>query len=528
MKMFKKITLLFISIILICIAVAPLFGTAFIPTHDGEYHIIRFWQFYKNLETGVVFPRWAPDLNSTYGVPLFTFQYPLSNYIGSLYHFLGFEFTQSVRLVLATGFIVACLGCFMWLQSVSKNVRIASFATSIFAMVPYWFVDLYIRGSVGEVLAIACVMWALYFQDAKKYWLLALMIGLLVISHNILAFVFVPIFALKSIVFDKKSLPWIALGILSASIFWIPALAERAYVSDLSPVDVADHFPTILQLIFPTWGSGFSQPGSPDGEMSQQIGIMPLLLLGISLLILFNQKSQFQKNSHLVFYLIIAFVSIFFMTEYALPIWKFLPMVSYIQYPWRLMSILLPVTAYIAANVFERMHVSIQGIIAILACVLSFTYMQPVVYQPRSDTHYLTQDNFIHGTSSLGNSFSTKWLPYVGVVPDKIATLEQQVGDITMLTLEPTRIVFQVHTPIQNEMILQKSFYPGWKAYINAASVPIHFEDGRMHISVPVGVSVVMVQFEDTLLRTLSTILTLVTLSTIIGSGILAEYAHRI
>ena len=60
-----------ISIIMGCIAVAgviyavlPLFGRSYIPTHDGEYHIIRIVEFAKMLGEGNIVPRWAPELNS--------------------------------------------------------------------------------------------------------------------------------------------------------------------------------------------------------------------------------------------------------------------------------------------------------------------------------------------------------------------------------------------------------------------------------------------------------------------------------
>ncbi len=84
-----------------------LLNSGYIPTHDGEYHIIRFWQFYKMLSLGNWFPRWAPDLNSGYGIPLFNYVYPLPNYISAIFHFIGFSLTDSLKMVLFTGFILS-------------------------------------------------------------------------------------------------------------------------------------------------------------------------------------------------------------------------------------------------------------------------------------------------------------------------------------------------------------------------------------------------------------------------------------
>ncbi len=62
----------------------PLLHSGLFPTHDGEYHVIRFYEFDKVLRDGNLYPRWAPDLNNGYGVPLFNYVYPLPNYFSSL------------------------------------------------------------------------------------------------------------------------------------------------------------------------------------------------------------------------------------------------------------------------------------------------------------------------------------------------------------------------------------------------------------------------------------------------------------
>ena len=52
----------------------------------------------------------------------------------------------------------------------------------------------------------------------------------------------------------------------------------------LNSVSYADHFPDLFQLLFPSWGTGFSGVGITADEMSYQIGIVPLLVLCVSFL----------------------------------------------------------------------------------------------------------------------------------------------------------------------------------------------------------------------------------------------------
>ena len=163
----KKVIAL-ITIIAVLYAVLPLFGKNYIPTHDGEYHIIRFWQFAKMLSSGYVFPRWAPDLNSGYGIPLFMFHYPFPNYIGALFHLFGISFVDSFKLELAFGYLMAVFACFLWLSRLFRLFA-AFVGTVIFSVIPYWFVDIYVRGSVGEVWAIAWFFVALVALERKSF-----------------------------------------------------------------------------------------------------------------------------------------------------------------------------------------------------------------------------------------------------------------------------------------------------------------------------------------------------------------------
>ena len=95
---------------------SPLLRPGFIPTHDGEFSIIRIWQYSKMMGEGYLFSRWAPDLNSGYGVPLFTFYYPFPYFVGSLFHFAGLSLVNSFKLTLGFSYITAITLCFLWLK----------------------------------------------------------------------------------------------------------------------------------------------------------------------------------------------------------------------------------------------------------------------------------------------------------------------------------------------------------------------------------------------------------------------------
>ena len=90
LALFSKYKFIIIVVVFALLGSADLLHYGIPPTQDGEYHVMRFWQFYKVISSGVLYPRWAPDFNNGFGIPLFNYVYPLPNYVASFYHALGF------------------------------------------------------------------------------------------------------------------------------------------------------------------------------------------------------------------------------------------------------------------------------------------------------------------------------------------------------------------------------------------------------------------------------------------------------
>src|SRR5581483_4214885 len=104
-RILKFKTLLFILFLSI-LPLLPLFHSGLFPTHDGEYHVIRFYEFYKVINSGDWYPRWAPDLNFGYGVPLFNYVYPFPNYVASFLHIFHISFIDGFKLNMAVASLI--------------------------------------------------------------------------------------------------------------------------------------------------------------------------------------------------------------------------------------------------------------------------------------------------------------------------------------------------------------------------------------------------------------------------------------
>jgi len=415
----KKYLPLIILIILTLFAVWPLLKEGFVPTHDGEYHLIRFWQFDKNIRDAKFFPRWAPDLDNGFGVPLFSFFYPLPNYAAEIFHIFGFNLIDSLKFSLALAFFLS--GLFFYLGLKEKFNSWPALVGAVFYLyAPYHFLDLYVRGSVGEVWALVWLPAVLWAWGKKQLVLASVFFAFLILSHNILALVF-SVFLLSYMlvcghtsdcqlhsgrVHANTPGASLVLGLGLSAYFWLPALVEKKFVRGLEIIDYADHFPDFFQLIFPSWGTGFSVSGIMDG-MSFQIGLAHWLVVLISLLLLWKQRKY---SRQILFFLSWFFLLCFLMLENSLFVWQVLPLMHYLQYPWRLLALIIVITSFLAGWLAQRLRRPVLILLLILI-VLGFNwrYSRPIIYPARTDDFYLDNPDWTQGTATLANSFNTIW-----------------------------------------------------------------------------------------------------------------------
>lgn len=515
--------LIFVSIA----AVLPLLKPGFIPTHDGEYHLIRFYEFETMLRSGYWFPRWAPGLNSGYGLPLFNFHYPLPNYFGALFHVLGWSLTDSFKLALATGYLTAGFFCYIWLSKLFGKFS-GIVGTIAFLCIPYWFVELYVRGSNGEVIFMAWFMLVLAAVEHQRGMFVSLATAGMILSHNILSIVFFPIVVLYLLTRRWRYLGYVIVGFGLSAYFWIPAILERTFMVGLNVVNFREHFPELSQLLIPSWGTNFSQAGVPDAEMSQQLGVIAVLGAILAAACNMFEKKQWLKILVRGSLLLLLF-AVLLMQTITLPLWEFFSVLQFVQYPWRLLAVVMPLTALFIAYVTYRIRSPwIAAGLAILCIGFSLPYMKPVTYIARDDFYYLSRREFTDGTSSLGNSFSTVWSPWKSSRAVHLIDVLRGKGAITVQVQTP--LFVRILADIEEDAVVRvnRLYFPGWVVLIDKNKQPINYqEDGTISFPVRKGVHVIEVLFTETPVRVGADLISIASLSYLIGLGILRRYAYR-
>lgn len=520
-------------IILILISLIPLFGllNPGLPlTHDGQDHVARIANFYQSLSEGNIVPRWAGNLNWGYGHPILMFLYPLPSYSASFFHFFGFGFVDSLKIVFALSFIFSGITMYLFAREIfGKEGAVLAGAFYMFA--PYRFVDLYVRGAIGEHVAFIFPPLILYFMlklaekySAKNFIFCAFSVAGLVISHNAITIMFVPIILcyLFLLVLSNKNkhelfirlFVALVLGVGLSSFFLIPAFFEGKYTlrDIVTEKEYGSRFVNPLALIYSPWSYGIT------GQFSVQIGLLHILGVGASLFWFLKFSKKSVLRSVYVLLLLTFGVSIFIMLSHSQFIWDTFSILQKFQFPWRFLSVTVFSSAIISSFVIflipqKRRAIFALCIVLILVAVNS-SYIKPKGFLVKPESFY---SSIYNGTTDTGESSPIWSVRFMEKRPN--ARMEVLTGEATIneLSRASTHHAYEVNVVSDNVRIVENTLYfPGWNVYVNNAKTNIEFQDplnrGLMTFHLSKGVNKVEIKFEDTGIRKGSNSVTIISL----------------
>ena len=539
--------------LILLIAILPAIYFLIIPgfyePHD-LHHIADIFQMYKALASGQIPPRLGPDYLWGFGYPLFNLYYVLPFYLGAAFYALTKSLTGSFEFVFVISALLSVFGMYLFLKEFFG--KLASLTGSIlYLYTPYRAVQIYVRGAMGEALAMAAIPFVFWgvskvvkTPSRVNISILALSLSALILSHNYLWLLtgpFLALFCLGLLYFKKdrlKSLKGIiagiALGAGISSYWWLPAVKEFNLVSGVTPFILEDHFPFIKQLILPSWGYGASLPGPYDGT-SFQIGIVNLAVVLASLgLIFLKRKSLGEKGLILTLGILGFGVSALMMNIRTLPIWKLLPIYQFVQFPWRLLSFTTFFSALLGAflvDAFSRRKIFWAGLaISILSIFLTWGYFRPsgVVYKP--DEFYLRR---MFAVASEGEERKEASQDYInwsedylllppGVTKPDGLFIPKIVGDenATVINIEKINQVnytTEVEASLPAEIAFYSLYFPGWTSTVDGIPVAITqvMPFGHMKVSVPEGRHRVEFSWKETPLRKTADFISLISVGAV-------------
>jgi len=507
---------LLIILVLSLFALWPFFKKGYFETHDGDWMIIRFSAFHQTLSSGQFPVRFVDRLNNNFGYPVINFLYPLPFYLAEIPRILGFGFVESIKIITVAATLGSVVVMFWALsQKFKKEASLAGAIIYLFA--PYRFVDLYVRGSFGENVAFLFIPLILgsilKIIKGNKLFLpmLSFFIAGLILSHNVMAFLFLPILLVIGLILAKSSRFNIIaafLGGLAISLFyWLPALYDLQFVkfSQIKISEISDHLVNFSRLIIPSWGFG----NLPSGEngFSPQIGIVAIALF-ISAIIfrLFDKK----KNLIVDFSLILFLLSSFLMLGFSLSFWSLVPLTDLIQFPWRLLAVIVFASSILSVYVIDKSDQKlIAATIIILAAVISTAvYTKPKSFSVKEEPYYSTNED----TTTVRDEYMPIWvLEKPNFRADQKIEIEE--GDARIITQEirPTEYNSVIESPTTSKVKVNSIYFPGWQVDVDGTRQTIDYRNkyGLITFELPKGRHEVIIKYGKTPVHLISEIVSL-------------------
>ena len=539
---------------LLClVALWPVLRTESPCTHDGGLHYHRVVAMDHALRDGVLFTRYLPDLAYGYGYPFFNYREPASYYVTLAL----FQTGLPLPLVLNLVYVASILGCALGAYLLARDLfgpTAGVIAAVGYAYAPYQFLDALLRGNATESVALALlplILWALRrlaLTGRRRYFLLSAgSLAALYLTHYISSLIFTPLLlgylAVLWLVYRRAGHwgPVIAAVVIAAGLasFCVaPALLEQNYVQlHMSRVtrnnDFHYNFLGLAEIFAPPTPVDTSLMNPP---MRVHLGLVLAIIGAIGLVSgLIRLRDREQRGMLMLFAL--AFATMLWMsTRSSVWLWDDMPLLPFVQFPWRFIGRAVLPLALTAAAAFGRgrsragraqlytRHLPLVAFHASVALLIASAF--PDTYPPQGycpSAPYPTVNDvfsFEHRSGLVGVDPEGSYFPVWVKQRPQGSPLEAQYaantsvarfddaalpegGSVSEADYDPNRARLVLESPISFRARYLAFYFPGWHVKVDGKTVPVtpSNPEGLITFEVPAGRHTVTVRFGETPLR---------------------------
>ncbi len=536
--------------------------------HDALEYLPRAVEFYRGLQEGRLFPGWAPDLSRGYGQPFFLFNPPVVYYLAALFHALGTSLVVALNLACLALLLLAGLGMYFFARDLFGQPG-GMVAGAAYVMAPYTLVNLYVRYALADFAAMAWIPWACWgllrwsfpgqsgpmprrYGEARYLLLGAGAVALLMLSSNPVALLTVPMLAAYVVFLAVRARRWrtlargamvLALGLGLAAFFWLPALLERHWVRVANLLggylNYRNHFVYLHQLLYSPWGYGLSLPGMPDG-MSFGLGLAHLLLLLSGIVVSRVLRAQLREKgegwAHFWFFVWILLLAVFLCTDNSIALWNALPLLQYLEFPWRALVLAAFATALVAGlPVLAMPEVRRRWLVWAVLGLLLITGMPrayPEKYYDIADDDYAPQVIAAQGIEvTTTGEYEPAWAGERPPEPAPESRLLLVAGEVRILESRVQGMEYEwlIEANGPAQLRIATHYWPAWRLTVDGAPRPLTVQNsyGLMDLVLEGGMHRVRVTFGLTPWRGVGLGISLAAAVLLVGAAAWSWRGHR-
>ena len=515
-------------------AVAPLFHPGLFPTIDN-ISVVRMEEMAHELKRGQFPVRHVADLGRGRGYMLYNFYAPLPFYIGAAQILAGINPVGALKRTYLLAVLLAFVG--MVLLGWTFFGRVGGVVSGIaYVYGPFVGYDIYWRGGVGEIWAMAWlpwVFWAFYgLRQGKRTAMVfgAISLAGLLLSHNLTTYLAVPFLVFWTgyqTSWHKREIRGLAvsffLGLGISAFFWIPAVAEKRYlwVSYLQPGIGAMAEGLLGWNIFAVLFSKF----------------VPLVTNWFSFLVplaIFVYMQMIPSGSPLArrplkIAGILFCIAIAMTTVLTKPLWTtFYPVFYIVQFPWRFHVFASLFGAFLIGGMVVCVPKKITLVVALGVIAAVMIVIRPN-FLPKS---YEFVDKY-RPEDPCGTTWGVEYLPtWVTTCLKTPASVPMEVvfGDASIANVTKNVRQYEASVTVAQKSVLRvhEYYYPGWTVVVDGKPTPVDYRNryGLVEFSLMPGSHLVTVAFVDTPTRAVSNVTSLVSLAALVVLTVLLIRRH--
>ncbi len=403
------------------LAVIPLMVRGPSCGHDFDFHLLSWLEAARQF-AHVEFPRWAYTPAYNAGEPRFIFYPPFSWTLGG---FLGLILPWTFVPVAFTWTALTLSGFTAFrLTRQYANASSATLAAVLYLANPYMLFTAYERTAYGELIAAAIM--PLLFQAAlavrARVLPIAAAIALLWLSNApaaVMACYALAFLTMVRLVIAESSAPRVrlalttaagtALGLALASFYIVPAAYERRYVQvDMAVTTgmrVSDHF------LFHRMPGHSADDAFHDAVVRTASCVAVLLLAAIATTWIAARRKGAQAQPPMAPVGLLAILIAFLLTPPSAFLWRILPQLHFLQFPWRLCALLAPILSLFAAVAIRRKFGSAQVSLAALGLAAVLITPSWILFHQSCDEEDAVPGRVALFRSGLGTEATDEYTP---------------------------------------------------------------------------------------------------------------------
>lgn len=475
--------------------------------------------------------RWSPDLR--FGEPLFNFYAPLPYYLGAIIKLSPLNYIWVAKILFILSSFLSALTMYLFIKHLFGN-KAAFLATVLYTYAPYRAVDLYVRGALSEAWAFVFFPLIFYVStlisekvSLQRIALLSLSLAGLFLTHNVTTLMFLPflgfwwlylIFRQKNwrVIFPLFLSSILALGL--SAFFLLPALYERQFIQTqyllVGYFDFRAHFVAFYQFFSTFWGYGSSLWGSKD-DMSFQIGLVhwATLVLAVILGFVFRKDKKFLG---LLGFLGGCFLlSVFLQHNKSAFVWEAIPLMAFIQFPWRFLAIsifLVSLTGGLVANYLQNKFKIIYFILTLALIFVNLPYFKPRNFVEDSFFEKFLNKEKMHQGIDLTKDYFPVWVKNDRV--EYFGSPRAVEGKIAVFDFEKKTAKAFGRIDVLSDSLIEMpiTYFPGWEVRANGKvlSVSEPSIQGLITFELPKGEYKIDLELKDTPVRMMGNSVSLV------------------